>query len=128
MCSRRQVDSPGREFLVSEYAVCGWNTQGRHAKRIERDTEFLPPGMAFGTTFQNIYAEGYPDDETRTMSESELLDYDARLAHFRRYSDPRYYKGVEYADVVESLARRRCAELFAANGFSPDQVYVNVQA
>ena len=82
---------------------------------------------ALGTTFQNIYAEGYPDDDTRRMSEAELLDYDARLAHFRRYSDPRYYKGVEYADVAEALARRRCAELFAANGFSPDQVYVNIQ-
>ena len=83
---------------------------------------------ALGTTFQNLYAEGYPDDESRLMSEAEILDYDARLAHFRRYSDPRYYKGVEYADVAEALARRRCAELFAANGFSPDQVFVNVQA
>ena len=25
----------------------------------------------------------------------------ARLAHYRRNGDPRYYKGVEYADVVE---------------------------
>src|SRR5262245_16349802 len=71
---------------------------------------------------------GYPDDETRPLPEADLLDYDARLAHFRRYSDPRYYKGVEYADVAESLARRRCAELFAANGYGPEQVYVNVQA
>jgi glycine hydroxymethyltransferase len=83
---------------------------------------------ALGSVFQNIYAEGYPDEETRWMSESEILDYDARLAHFRRYSDPRYYKGVEYADVVEALARRRCAEAFAANGVSSDQIYVNVQA
>ena len=83
---------------------------------------------ALGSAFQNIYAEGYPDEETRWMSEGEILDYPARLAHFRRYSDPRYYKGVEYADVVEALARRRCAELFAANGVTPDQIYVNVQA
>ncbi|MEK7787475.1 MAG: serine hydroxymethyltransferase, partial [Chloroflexota bacterium] len=52
----------------------------------------------------------------------------ARLGHYRRYADPRYYKGVEYADLVESLARRRCAEAFAANGYSADQIYVNVQA
>src|SRR5258707_1248958 len=83
---------------------------------------------ALSSTFQNIYAEGYPDEDTRAMPESQLLDYDARLAHFRRYSDPRYYKGVEYADMAEALARRRCAELFAANGFGPDQIYVNVQA
>jgi len=50
------------------------------------------------------------------------------LAHFRRYSDPRYYKGVEYADIIEALARRRCAEAFAANGISADDIYVNVQA
>jgi glycine hydroxymethyltransferase len=83
---------------------------------------------ALSSSFQNLYAEGYPDEETRKMGEAEILDYPARLAHFRRYSDPRYYKGVEYADVVEALARRRCAELFAANGVSAIQIFVNVQA
>src|SRR5512145_179651 len=83
---------------------------------------------ALGSVFQNIYAEGYPDEETRWMSEKEILDYPARLAEFRRNSDPRYYKGVEYADVAESLARRRAAEVFAANGFTAEQIYVNVQA
>jgi glycine hydroxymethyltransferase len=83
---------------------------------------------ALSSAFQNLYAEGYPDEETRKMSQAEILDYPARLAHYRRYSDPRYYKGVEYADTVEALARRRCAELFAANGIQADQIYVNVQA
>jgi len=82
---------------------------------------------ALGSVFQNIYAEGYPDEETRWLSEAQILDYERRLAHFRRYSDPRYYKGVEYADIAEALARRRCAEVFAANGLSADQIYVNVQ-
>ncbi len=83
---------------------------------------------ALASAFQNIYAEGYPDEETRWMSEEEILDYPNRLAHYRRYSDPRYYKGVEYADLIEALARRRCAEAFAANGYTADQIYVNVQA
>ncbi len=83
---------------------------------------------ALASAFQNIYAEGYPDEDTRWMSEEEILDYPARLAHYRRYSDPRYYKGVEYADVIEALARRRVAETFAANGYSADDIYVNVQA
>ncbi|MCA1953686.1 MAG: glycine cleavage system aminomethyltransferase GcvT [Anaerolinea sp.] len=83
---------------------------------------------ALGSVFQNLYAEGYPDEDTRWMSEQEILDYPARLAHYRRYADPRYYKGVEYADVVESLARRRCAEAFATPTVSADQLYVNVQA
>jgi glycine hydroxymethyltransferase len=84
--------------------------------------------QAMASAFQNIYAEGYPDEETRWMSEEEILDYPARLAYFRRYSDPRYYKGTEYADIVEALARRRCAELFAANGIPSDRIFVNVQA
>src|SRR5574338_12626 len=83
---------------------------------------------ALASSFQNIYAEGYPEEETRWMSEEEILDYPARLGDYRRNGDPRYYKGVEYADVVEALARRRAAETFAANGFSADQIYVNVQA
>ena len=83
---------------------------------------------ALGSTFQNIYAEGYPTEDTRWMSEDEILDYRTRLAFYRRYSDPRYYKGVEYADTVEALARRRCAEAFATDDFSADDIYVNVQA
>ncbi|HEY9153021.1 MAG TPA: serine hydroxymethyltransferase, partial [Anaerolineales bacterium] len=83
---------------------------------------------ALASAFQNIYAEGYPDEEMRWMSEEEILDYPARLGHYRRSGDPRYYKGVEYADVVESLARRRAAETFAANGYTADQIFVNVQA
>jgi len=82
---------------------------------------------ALGSVFQNLYAEGYPDEETRWMSEAEILDYSARLSYYRRYSDPRYYKGVEYADILESLARRRLAELFATNGISPNQIFANVQ-
>ncbi len=82
---------------------------------------------AMGSSFQNIYAEGYPNESTRTQSESEILDYVNQLAHYRRYADPRYYKGVEYADIVEALARRRCAEAFATPAISPDQLYVNVQ-
>jgi len=83
---------------------------------------------ALSSAFQNIYAEGYPDEDTRWMDDEEILDYPARLAEYRRNSDPRYYKGVEYADVVEALARRRAAQTFATNGITADQIYVNVQA
>lgn len=80
-----------------------------------------------GSAFQHLYAEGYPDEETRFMSEPEIMDFPARLAHYRRYSDPRYYKGVEYADQIEALARRRCAELFATEQYPPERLFVNVQ-
>jgi glycine hydroxymethyltransferase len=82
---------------------------------------------AYRSAFHNLYAEGYPDDEMRFMAEKDILDVEARLAHYRRYADPRYYKGVEYADIIESLARRRCAELWAGNGVSANDIYVNVQ-
>src|SRR5690606_41586048 len=66
---------------------------------------------ALGSAFHNIYAEGYPLEETRAMTEAEILDYNARLPEYRRFADKRYYKGTEYANIVESLARRRAAEL-----------------
>ena len=82
---------------------------------------------ALSSAFHNIYAEGYPPDSTRTMTQPEIIDYGQRLAEFRRYADKRYYKGTEYANIVESLARRRAAELFAGNGLTAEELYVNVQ-
>jgi len=82
---------------------------------------------ALGSALMNIYAEGYPNPETRWLTENEILDYEHHLAHYRRYGDRRYYRGVEYADVIESLARRRCAEAFATDDIPADQIYVNVQ-
>jgi glycine hydroxymethyltransferase len=80
------------------------------------------------SAFHNIYAEGYPLDETRTMTQQEILNYNERLPEYRRQADKRYYKGTEYADIVEALARRRAAELFATPQYSADQLFVNVQA
>ncbi len=82
---------------------------------------------AMGSKFGNIYAEGYPRESSRLQTEDEIVDFEKELAIYRRNSDPRYYKGVEYADVVEALCRRRAAELFAANGVKPEEMYVNVQ-
>jgi glycine hydroxymethyltransferase len=111
--------------------VVEFETERQFRKLILIPSESTAPRAVLdllGTPFNNVYAEGYPDEATRRMSEAELLDVPARLAHYRRYSDPRYYKGVEYVDIVESLARRRCAEVFAANGLSADDLYVNLQA
>ncbi len=82
---------------------------------------------ALSSPFHNIYAEGYPLDETRTLTQAEILDYNARLPEYRRYSDKRYYKGTEYADIVEALARRRAAELFATAKYPAEKLFVNVQ-
>ena len=59
--------------------------------------------QALGSSLNNIYAEGYPNADSRWLTEPEILDYDHHLAHYRRYGDQRYYRGVEYADVIEAL-------------------------
>jgi len=79
------------------------------------------------SSFHNLYAEGYPLDETRAMTQQEILDYGMRLQEYRRVADKRYYKGTEYADIVEALARRRCAELMATPEYPADKLFVNVQ-
>jgi glycine hydroxymethyltransferase len=83
--------------------------------------------QALGSVFANVYAEGYPLPETRWMDEGQILDYEAQMAFYRRYGDLRYYMGVEYADIAEALARRRCAEAFATDALPADRIYVNVQ-
>ncbi|MFN8530091.1 MAG: serine hydroxymethyltransferase [Anaerolineae bacterium] len=82
---------------------------------------------ALSSSFHNLYAEGYPLDETRAMTQAEILNYNARLPEYRRQADKRYYKGTEYADIVEALARRRAAELFCPPNLKPEQLFVNVQ-
>jgi glycine hydroxymethyltransferase len=99
-------------------------------KLIMIPSESTSPGAvreAVGSALMHIYAEGYPNPETHWLTEDEILDYEHHLAHYRRYGDRRYYRGVEYADVVESLARRRCAEAFATDAVPADQIYANVQ-
>ena len=82
---------------------------------------------AVGSAFHNIYSEGYPPANMRHMAEADILDYPQRLAEYRRYADNRYYKGTEYANIIESLAQRRVAEVYANDLVSVDQLYINVQ-
>jgi glycine hydroxymethyltransferase len=88
---------------------------------------------AVGSPFSNIYAEGYPSSTMEAEDEAALADLGFQLAHYRRYNDRRYYQGCQYADLVESLARRRLAELFARTGadgepvVAPEQIFTNVQ-
>ncbi|MGV8050096.1 MAG: glycine cleavage system aminomethyltransferase GcvT [Anaerolineaceae bacterium] len=103
----------------------------RQARRLimipSESTAPMAVRQLLASSFTNIYAEGYPRAETRTMTQDLILDYAQQLGTYRRYSDLRYYKGVEYVDIIESLARRRAAELFATNSMEPDDLYVNVQ-
>ena len=83
--------------------------------------------QALGSVFQNIYAEGYPSVRATSESEELLSDDEYQLAYYRRYSDRRFYKGVDYADIVEALAGRRIAECFATDAVPAEAIHANVQ-
>jgi glycine hydroxymethyltransferase len=83
--------------------------------------------QALASPFSNIYAEGYAGLRMANDDEESLADLSSQLAHFARLSDRRYYRGCEYADVVEALARRRVAELFANDRVPAERIFANVQ-
>ncbi|MBC7221810.1 serine hydroxymethyltransferase [Candidatus Bipolaricaulota bacterium] len=82
---------------------------------------------ALGSAFTSIYAEGYPREESLRFPEARIADLAEQLSYYRRYSDRRFYKGVELADVLEALACRRCAECFATPDVPPEAIFVNIQ-
>lgn len=113
---------------VAELIACEAERQTRKLIMIPSESDAADAVLqAEGSVFQNIYAEGYPDPRTRTQSVDEILDYEQALAYYRRKGSPRYYMGVEYVDMLEALARRRCAELFANDRAPLDRIFVNVQ-
>ncbi len=82
---------------------------------------------ALGSRFQNIYAEGYPPTRMTRVPEERLHDVPWQLAFYRRYADRRFYKGKDYVNLVESLAQRRCAQVFAHGSIGPEHIHVNIQ-
>jgi glycine hydroxymethyltransferase len=89
-----------------------------------------PPAVreALGSVFTSLYAEGYPRLAMTRLTQEELADLDLQLAFHRRYADRRFYKGTEFADLIESLACRRAAECFATPQYPAERIYANVQA
>ncbi len=105
-----------------------------HARQMHKlimiaSESYVPQAVreAEGSVFQNIYAEGYPHVSMHGLSEDRILDYGYQMPFYRRHADRRYYKGVEYCNIVEALAQRRAAEAFCPPGMSPEQLFVNVQ-
>lgn len=117
------VDPEVAELIQHEHAR-------QFAKLIMIPSESSAPAAvreAEGSVFQNLYAEGYAHPDMHGLSEAEILDYDLQLAFYRRYADRRYYKGVEYCNLIEELCKRRGAEAICPPGLSPHQIYLNVQ-
>lgn len=98
-----EVDPAVAELIEHEHAR-------QFSKLIFIASESTAPSAireAEGSIFRNLYAEGYPHESMRTQTEAQILDYDYQLPFYRRNGDRRYYKGVEYCNVVEALAQRR---------------------
>lgn len=117
------VDPEVAELIRHEHAR-------QFAKLIMIPSESSAPAAvreAEGSVLQNLYAEGYAHPDMHGLSQAEILDYDLQLALYRRYADRRYYKGVEYCNLIEELCKRRGAEAICPPGLSPEQLYLNVQ-
>ena len=108
----------------------------REAERQARKLIMIPSSSyaplavreALGSVFQNIYAEGYPPVRATREPESLLLDDAHQLIYYRRYADRRFYKGVDYVDILEPLAGRRAAECFATEDVPAEAIHANIQA
>ena len=111
--------------------LIGWEDERQARKLIFIPSQsYVPEAVrsALGTRFQNIYAEGYPPSQLVKADENELEDVAWHLANYRRYADRRFYKGKEYANLLECLAQRKAAELFATPDTPAEDIFVNVQA
>ncbi len=108
-----------------------WEAERQARKLILIPSESYAPKAvreALGSVFQNVYAEGYPPLRMTRDPEERLRDVAWQLAFYRRYADRRFYKGVDYVHLVECVAQRRCAELFAHDSVRPEHIFVNVQS
>ncbi len=86
-----------------------------------------PVREALSTAFVSIYTEGYPPIRMTREEEKKITDYYYQMARYRRYADRRFYKGCDIANIVEVIAQRRAARLFATPNLPEDKIYVNVQ-
>ncbi len=118
------------EIDADTSAIIGLEDERQENKIILIPSESIcpkPVREALGSCFSNIYAEGYPALRMRKEEEKQLLDFDRQLAYYQRYANRRFYKGCEYADFIESLARKRIARSFATDKIKAEDIFVNVQ-
>jgi glycine cleavage system T protein len=118
------------EIDPDAHAVIGFEEERQTRRFILIPSESIAPlavRQALGSVFNNVYAEGYPPLRMTREEEKLILEQAHQMTYYRRYSDRRFYKGTEYADVVEALAQRRCAECFATKTIPADAIHVNVQ-
>ena len=125
---------PGDSLAQADPVIARLNrfeTDRQNRKLIMIASESVcPPAVreTLASELANIYAEGYPSPRMWSLDEPELEAFDETFVEFRRYGDRRYYKGCDYVNVVESVAKRRLSRLFANDRVAHDQIYTNVQS
>jgi glycine cleavage system T protein len=86
-----------------------------------------PVRQALASSFGNIDAEGYPPLRLAHEELAALRDLPRQMAYYSRYADSRYNMCTENANIVEVLAQRRMAALFASERAPAGEIFVNVQ-
>ncbi len=87
----------------------------------------LPVRLALASPFTNIYAEGYPSRDLIFEDDESILDLERIFSYYRRYSNRRFYRGCDFVDIIETLAQRSAAKLFASPKYHPEDIFANVQ-
>ncbi|MGQ9734480.1 MAG: glycine cleavage system aminomethyltransferase GcvT [Candidatus Bipolaricaulia bacterium] len=126
----RYFNRPLEEVDPLIAALIGYEEERQARKIILIPSEAMAPSPvreALGSVFTNLYAEGYPPVKMIRSDLESLADLAYQLAYLRRYGDRRFYKGVEYVDILESLAQRRVAECFANPRAKAEEIFVNIQ-
>ena len=111
-------------------SLIGYEEERQARKIILIPSESMAPApvrQALGSVFNNLYAEGYPPVRMIQVDEGLLADLAYQLSFLRRYADRRFYKGVEYVDILESLVQRRVAQCFSNPNAPAEEIFVNIQ-
>jgi len=80
-----------------------------------------------GSVFNNVDAEGYGPEYIENATLEELEDIEQQLKLYENYKDERCNKCCEFANIVEGLAQKRLARVFANELIKEKDIYVNVQ-
>ncbi|MDY0002470.1 MAG: serine hydroxymethyltransferase [Polyangia bacterium] len=122
--------SPLEQLDPFVHRLCQFERDRQSRKLIMIASESIcprPVREAMLSEFANIYAEGYPSPRMNELDEAALEAFDGTFVEFRRYGDRRYYKGCDYVNLVEALAKRRAAQAFANERVPQDRIFANVQ-
>lgn len=79
------------------------------------------------SVLDNIDAEGYIPSYLDNQTLEELYNIDYQMNLYKKYKDDRCNKCCEYANIIEALAKKRLARVFANENASEKDIFVNVQ-